>query len=194
MFLTCWREQKKPLNSSIIYLSLNSMAFSLPFEFHNPDSKVPRTLCDIYVFTQSETQRNLLLRILFAKDLRVRYFSLDKQLRGLVKQFEVLHQTCIRSFPSLIWQGVLQQNKVKKPLVSCVGSTIQDGALTEIVPPNNSSALHARYSNLFGTYSVPLMLHSGSIFHNANNIAVLGGTYYAAQSLVVKQVQGENSL
>ena len=38
------------------------------------------------------------------------------------------------------------------------------------------------------------MLHSGSIFHNANNFAVLGGTYYAAQSLVVKQVQGENSL
>ena len=37
------------------------------------------------------------------------------------------------------------------------------------------------------------MLHSGSIFHNANNFAVLGGTFYAANSLVVKQVQGENS-
>ena len=135
---------------------LEQYGFSLSFEFQNPDSKVPRTLRDIYVFTQSETQRNLLLRILFAKDLRVHYISLDMQLRGLVKQFEVLHQTYIRS--------------------------------------NNSSAIHARYSNLFGIYSVPLMLHSGSIFHNANNFAVLGGTYYAAQSLVIKQVQGENSL
>ena len=157
---------------------------------------VPRILRDIYVFAKSETQRNLLLRILFAKTLRVRYFSLDMQLRGLTKQFKVLHQCTIRSVPSLI---VLQEKTVKKPLVLCTGSpsttTQEDGALSEIVPPNNnSSAVNARYSDIFGIYSVPLMLHSGSIFHNANKFAVFGGTYYAAQSLVVKQVQGENLL
>ena len=81
---------------------LEQYGFLLLSEFHNTESKVPRTLRDIQVFAQSETQRNLLLRILFAKNLRVRYFSLDKQLRELLKPFEVLHQTCIRSFPSLI--------------------------------------------------------------------------------------------
>ena len=64
---------------------------------------------------QSETQRNLLLCILF-NNLRVRYFSLDRQLRGSLKPFEVLHQT-------------ISMLGVKKPLVLCAGShstTIQD--------------------------------------------------------------------
>ena len=73
-----------------------------------------------------ETQWNLSLPILFAMNLRVRYFSLDRKLRELLKPFEVLHQYTIRSFPSLI---VLQEKTVKKPLVSCAGSpstTIQE--------------------------------------------------------------------
>ena len=67
----------------------------------------------------------------------------------------------------------------------------QDGALAEIVPPNNNSAHHARYSNLIGIYSVPLTLYSVSFFHNANNIVVRDGAFYAAHNLVVKKVQGE---
>ena len=63
------------------------------------------------------------------KNLRDRYFSLDMQLKGLVKEFQVLHQCIIRSVPSLI---VLQEKTVKKPLVSCAGSpstTIQEDHL-----------------------------------------------------------------
>ena len=80
---------------------LEQYGILLPSGFHSPDSKVLRTLRDIYVFVKLETQRNRLLRILFAKRLRVRYFSLDRQLRGILKPFEVLHQ-CIRSFLCLI--------------------------------------------------------------------------------------------
>ena len=81
---------------------IEQYGFLLPSEFHNSDSKFLRTLRDIHLFVGSETQQNLFLRILFAKNLRLRYFSLDKQLRELLKLFEVLNQTCIRSFPSLI--------------------------------------------------------------------------------------------
>ena len=37
------------------------------------------------------------------------------------------------------------------------------------------------------------MLYSGSFFHNANNIIVQDGAFYAAHNLVVKKVQGEKS-
>ena len=69
----------------------------------------------------------------------------------------------------------------------------QDDAVAETVSPNNSSAIHARYLNLTGIYSVPLSLHSGSIFNNANNFVVYDGTFYAAHNLVIKKVQGEKS-
>jgi hypothetical protein len=195
---------------------LEQYDFLLPSKFHTW-RQGPRTLRDIYVFVQSETQRNLILRVLLAKDLRVRYFSLDRQLRGFFQLFEVLHQH-IRSFPSLIWQSVFQQT-VKKPLVLCAGSlsttteedhlgvvrfnplcsttciqaSQQDGPLAEIGPTNNSSAIHARYSNFIEIYSVPLTLHSGSIFHHAKNTVVRDGAFYAAHNLVVKQVQSEKS-
>ena len=69
----------------------------------------------------------------------------------------------------------------------------QDGAVAEIVPPNNTSATNARYFNLTGIYSVPLTLYSGSFFHKANNIVVRDGAFYAAHKLVIKKVQGEES-
>ena len=65
--------------------------------------------------------------------------------------------------------------------------------MAEIVPPNNSSAIHARYLNLTGIYSVRLTLHSGSFFHKANNIVVRDGAFYNAHNLVIKKVQGEKS-
>ena len=158
-------------------------------------------------------------------DLRIRYFSPDRKLGGLLKPFKVLHQR-IRLFPSLI-RVSFSKKTVKKPFLCRVswhyhprGSSwccilpsfmfyypsrnrIQisqlDNTLAEIAPSNNrnnSSAIHARYSNLIGIYSIPLMLHSGSNFHHANNTAVHGGTFYAAQSLIdliIRPVQGENS-
>ena len=101
---------------------LEQYGFLLPCGFHSSDGKA-RTLHDIYVFVKSEIQQNPLLS---AKELCVRYFAHDKQLRGLLKPFEVLYQ-CVRPFPSisLIWQGVLQQT-VKKPPVLCGISTIQE--------------------------------------------------------------------
>ncbi|KIM44038.1 hypothetical protein M413DRAFT_373739 [Hebeloma cylindrosporum] len=71
--------------------------------------QLEETLRAIYVFVQSETQRNLFLRMLFAKYLRARYFSLDRQLEGLLKPFK---QT------------------VKKRLVLCaeaLSTTLQEG-------------------------------------------------------------------
>ena len=65
----------------------------------------------------------------------------------------------------------------------------QDGTLAEIVTPKNSSTL--RYYNLIVIYFVTLTLRSGSIFPNANNLAVHDGTFYAAHNLVVKKFQGE---
>ena len=67
----------------------------------------------------------------------------------------------------------------------------RNGTVAEIVPPNNSSAIHARYLSLTRTYSVPLTLCSDSIFHHANNTVVSGGTFYAAHNLSIKQGQGE---
>ena len=67
----------------------------------------------------------------------------------------------------------------------------QDDALAQICPTNNSSAIHARYKILIGIYSIPLTLHSGSIFHHANNIVVHNGAFYADHNLIVKQVQSE---
>ena len=66
------------------------------------------------------------------------------------------------------------------------------GPLVEIAP-NNSSAIHARYSNLIAIYSVLLTLHSGSFFPHSKNIVVHDGTFYAANKLVIKQIQGEES-
>ena len=63
----------------------------------------------------------------------------------------------------------------------------QDGALAEIVPQNNSSAIDARYTSFIGIYSVLLTLHSVSFFHNANNFVVRDGTFYAAHNLVIKR-------
>ena len=173
------------------------------------------------MFVQSETQQNLLHRILFTTNLRVRYFFLDRQLRGFPKPFEVLHQ-CIRFHPwsdsvsfskkllrSLLYYvpGLLPSRKTILVLYAHsfmfyyrswnriqISQLEQEDALTEIVPPNNNcSAIYARYSNLIGILSVPLIVHSGSNFQNANNTVVRGGTFYAAHNLVVKQVQGEIS-
>ena len=99
---------------------LEQYGFLLSSGFHSSDGKA-RTLQDIYMFVKSEIQQNPSLS---AKELCVRYFAHDKQFRGLVKSFQVLNQ-CVRSFPSLIWQGVLQQT-VKKPLKLCGISTIQE--------------------------------------------------------------------
>ena len=157
-------------------------------------------------------------------DLRIRYFSPDRKLGGLLKPFKVLHR-CIRSFPSLIRMSFSKKLSRSLFCAGCLDTTIQedhpgvvsfpplcsttppeiefryqlDNTLAEIAPSNNrnnSSAIHARYSNLIGIYSIPLMLHSGSNFHHANNTAVHGGTFYAAQSLInliIRPVQGENS-
>ena len=67
---------------------LEQYGFLLHSGFHSSDSKA-RILHDIYMFVKSEIQRNPLLS---AKELCVRYFGHDKQSRGLVKPFEVLHQ------------------------------------------------------------------------------------------------------
>ena len=76
---------------------------------------------------------------------------------------------------------------------NCIQASQLDGSLAEIVPQNNSSAHHARYLNSIEIYSVPLTLHSGSIFRNASNFVVYDGTFYAAHNLVIKKVQGEKS-
>ena len=75
---------------------LEQYGFLLPLGFYSSDGKA-RTLRVIYVFVQSEAEQNPLLS---AKDLCVRYFARDRQLRGLVKPFEVLHQ-CFRSILDL---------------------------------------------------------------------------------------------
>jgi hypothetical protein len=72
---------------------LEQYGFLLPSGFYSSDGKA-RTLHDIYMFVKSEIQQNPLLS---AKDLCVLYFAHDKQLRGLVKPFEVLHQ-CVNHF------------------------------------------------------------------------------------------------
>ena len=118
------------------------------------------------------TQGNLLLSLLFSMNLRIRYFSPERKLGGLLKPFKVLHQ-CIRSFPSLIRMS-FSKKTVKKPFLCRVswhyhprGSSwccifpsfmfyypsrnpIQisqlDNTLATIVPSNNrdnSSTIHA---------------------------------------------------
>ena len=73
----------------------------------------------------------MLLRILFAEDLRlrIRYVFLDIQLRGFIKPFEVLHQSIV-SIRVIDLTGVLQQT-VKTPVVlyagsESLGTTIQE--------------------------------------------------------------------
>ena len=74
---------------------LERFGFFLHSGFQSSHGKA-RTLRDICEFVRSETQQNPLLS---AKDLCVRYLSLDGQLKGLLKPFEVLHQ-CVRSLLS----------------------------------------------------------------------------------------------
>jgi len=82
-------EQKKLLSYAVICSNLNSIVTS-----YSPPPVVltvrPRTLRDINLFVQSETQQNALFRVLFAKNLHLRNLSLDKRLSGLLKQFEVV--------------------------------------------------------------------------------------------------------
>jgi hypothetical protein len=70
------------------------------------------------MFVQSETQRNALFRMLFAKRVHLHYISLEKRLIGLLKAFEVF---TIGFFLAPVLCGFLQKC-IKKPPVLTIES------------------------------------------------------------------------
>jgi hypothetical protein len=175
-FLTRWREQKKRLNSSMIYSSLNSMASSCLRD----STVLTKVLGPCVISTCLYNQRPSGICYFAYCVQRICGFAtflLIGSWEGSLNH----SRYCINASDDFhpLSDGVLQQT-VKKPPVLCAGSlssaiqedhlgivcftplyhyrfwnciqsSQQDGALAKIVPPNNSSANNARYSNLLGS-------------------------------------------